>query len=115
MKYASTKSFLAHQSPAGVWLSPAHLDSSRPLNSFDSQCMKSCALGFLVVDDHQIPDMPVLLGHIITDSSDLAQEIYPTENAVGDQGEISMMCEITQYLALCDGHDQWCSGKQIAS
>lgn len=93
MKYASTKSFLAHQSPAGVWLSPAHLDSSR-LNSFDSQCMKSCALGFLVIDDHHIPDMPVLLGQIIRDSSGLAQEIHPTENTLGHQGEISVMCEI---------------------
>ena len=95
MKYGSTKSFLAHQSPAGGWLSPTHLDSSRPLNSFHSQYMKSCVLGFLVIDDRQIPDMPILLGHIIRDSSGLPQDIYPTENALGDQGEISMMCEIT--------------------
>lgn len=46
--------------PAGLWLSPAHLDSSISLNSLDSQCMKSPALGFLVVGDHQIPDIPIL-------------------------------------------------------
>lgn len=93
MKYASTKSFLAHQSPTGVWLSPAHLDSSR-LNSFDSQCMKSCVLGFLIVDDHQIPDMPVLLGQIIRDSSGLAQEIYPTKMPWDIRGKLVWCCEI---------------------
>lgn len=95
MKYASTKSFLAHQSSAELWLSPAHLDSSRPLNSSDSQAMKPCVLGFLVVEDHQTPDVPILLCHIIRDSSGLAQEVYPIENALGDQEEISMMGEIT--------------------
>jgi len=98
MKYTSAKSFLAHQSPAGVWLSPAHLDSSRLLNSFDSQCMKSHVLGFLVVDDHQIADVPILLCPIVRESSGTAQKIYPTENVLGDQGDIGVLCEIITTL-----------------
>lgn len=57
--------------------------------------MKSCLLSFLGVGGHHIPDRTVPLGHIIEDSSGLAQEIHPTENALGGQGEISMMCEVT--------------------